>query len=164
MPNRRLDAFDRRILAALQNDGRLSNADLADHIGLSATPCLRRVKALEREGVIRGYHADLDPARIGLGLTVMVGVRIAVHHQAQTEAIQQTFAGLPEVVSCHLVSGETDYLLEVVVRDLSDYERFLFNKLLKFPEIKDVRSSFVIRTVKPRATLTLDHLAEEGQG
>jgi Lrp/AsnC family leucine-responsive transcriptional regulator len=153
-----LDDFDRRILAELQKDGRISNADLANRIGLSPTPCLRRVKALEKEGYIQGYRAELAPANIGLGLTVMVGVRIAVHREEQTSAIQEAFKALPEVIAGHLVSGETDYLLEVVVPDLQAYERFLVGKLLKFPEIKDVRSSFVIRTVKNRAPFPLDHL------
>ncbi|PKU24265.1 Lrp/AsnC family transcriptional regulator [Telmatospirillum siberiense] len=153
-----LDDFDRRILAELQKDGRISNADLADRIGLSPTPCLRRVKALEKAGYIQGYRAELAPSNIGLGLTVMVGVRIAVHREEQTSAIQEAFKALPEVIAGHLVSGETDYLLEVVVPDLQAYERFLVGKLLKFPEIKDVRSSFVIRTVKDRAPFPLDHL------
>jgi len=158
MPNTQFDDFDRRILAELQKDGRVSNADLADRIGLSPTPCLRRVKALEKAGIIQGYHAELEREAIGLGLTVMVGVRIAVHREEQTSAIQEAFRQLPEVVACHLVSGETDYLLEVVVEDLRSYERFLVGKLLKFSEIKDVRSSFVIRTVKTRGAVSLDHL------
>ena len=160
MPTNHLDDFDLRILAELQKDGRISNADLADRIGLSPTPCLRRVKTLEKEGYIQGYRAELAPSNIGLGLTVMVGVRIAVHREEQTSAIQEAFKALPEVIASHLVSGETDYLLEVVVPDLQAYERFLVGKLLKFPEIKDVRSSFVIRTVKNRAPFPLDHLGK----
>jgi Lrp/AsnC family leucine-responsive transcriptional regulator len=160
VPTNHLDDFDLRILAELQKDGRISNADLADRIGLSPTPCLRRVKTLEKEGYIQGYRAELAPSNIGLGLTVMVGVRIAVHREEQTSAIQEAFKALPEVIASHLVSGETDYLLEVVVPDLQAYERFLVGKLLKFPEIKDVRSSFVIRTVKNRAPFPLDHLGK----
>lgn len=158
MPIPNLDSFDQRILSVLQTDGRISNTDLAERIGLSPTPCLRRVKALESEGIILGYKAELAPINIGLWLTVMVGVSIAVHREEQTSGIQEAFKALPEVVSCHLVSGETDYLLEVVVPDLPAYERFLVGKLLKFSEIKDVRSSFVIRTVKNRAPLPLAHL------
>jgi Lrp/AsnC family leucine-responsive transcriptional regulator len=159
MPKSRLDEFDRRILGELQRDGRLSNAELADRIGLSPTPCLRRVKSLEKQGVIRGYRADLEPTKVGLGLKVMVGVSIAVHREEQTSAIQLAFKAMPEVISCSLVSGETDYLLEVVVEDLQAYERFLVGTLLKFNEIKDVRSSFVLRAVKHSAPLTLDQLA-----
>lgn len=159
MPSHTLDGFDRKILTELQDNGRISNADLSDRIGLSPTPCLRRVKALEQSGHIAGYHAQLRPEKIGLGLTVLVGVRINVHREEQTSAIQEAFKALPEVISCQLVSGETDYLLEVVVADLAAYERFLVGKLLKFSEIRDVRSSFVIRTIKHHAPFTLDHLA-----
>lgn len=153
-----LDAFDRRILEALQRDGRLPNTDLAERIGLSATPCLRRVKALEQAGVIAGYRADLDRARIGLGLTVMVGVKVDGHQDDRATAIQEAFKAMPEVVSCHLVSGEADFLLEVVVTDLQGYEAFLLGKLLKLPMVKDIRSSFVIRTVKHRTPLPLDQI------
>ena len=159
MSKSQFDDFDRHILAGLQADGRLINAELAQRIGLSPTPCLRRVKALEKRGVIRGYRADLDPTLIGLRLRVMAGVSIAVRREEQAHRIQEAFRGLPEVVSCRLVSGETDYLLEVVVEDLRACERFLVGKLLKFDEIKDVRSSFVLRAVKCAAPLTLDQLA-----
>jgi Lrp/AsnC family leucine-responsive transcriptional regulator len=150
-----LDDFNRRILEALQVEGRLSNSDLADRVGLSATPCLRRVKALEQDGVITGYRADLDRNRIGLGLTVMVGVKVDGHKDTNAAAIQEAFQAMPEVVSCHLVSGEADFLLEVVVSDLQGYETFLFGTLLKLPMVKDIRSNFVIRTVKEKAPLPL---------
>ncbi|WP_029009323.1 Lrp/AsnC family transcriptional regulator [Azospirillum halopraeferens] len=156
------DAFDRRILEELQRDGRLPNTDLAERIGLSATPCLRRVRALEQAGVIAGYRADLARARIGLGLTVMVGVKVDGHRDDNATAIQEAFARMPEVISCHLVSGEADFLLEVVVPDLQGYERFLLGTLLKLPMVRDVRSSFVIRTVKDRAPLPLEHLRPDG--
>jgi Lrp/AsnC family leucine-responsive transcriptional regulator len=152
------DEFDRRILQILQNDGRLTNADLAERVGLSATPCLRRVKALEERGVIAGYRAELDRSRVGLGLTVMVGVKVDGHRDQNATAIQQAFLAMPEVVTCHLISGEADFLLEVVVTDLQAYERFLLGRLLKLPMVKDIRSNFVIRTVKDKAPLPLDHL------
>lgn len=153
-----LDDFDRRILQALQAEGRLPNTDLADRVGLSATPCLRRVKALEQAGVIKGYHADLDRSRIGLGLTVMVGVKVDGHRDESATAIQEAFKAMPEVVSCHLVSGEADFLLEVVVTDLRGYEELLLGTLLKMPMIRDIHSSFVIRTVKDKAPLPLVQL------
>jgi Lrp/AsnC family transcriptional regulator, leucine-responsive regulatory protein len=152
------DEFDRRILQILQDDGRLTNADLAERVGLSATPCLRRVKALEERGVIAGYRAELDRSLVGLGLTVMVGVKVDGHRDQNATAIQQAFLAMPEVVTCHLISGEADFLLEVVVTDLQAYERFLLGRLLKLPMIKDIRSNFVIRTVKDKAPLPLDHL------
>lgn len=144
-----------RILETLQTEGRLSNADLADRIGLSATPCLRRVKALEQAGVIAGYRALINRNEVGLGLTVMVGVKVDGHRDSNAKAIQDAFMAMPEVVSCHLVSGETDFLLEVVVPDLARYEQFLLGRLLKLPMVKDIRSNIVIRTVKENAPLPL---------
>lgn len=150
-----LDDLDLKILTALQADGRVTNADLADRIGLSATPCLRRVRALEQKGAIKGYRALLDRAKVGLGLTVMVGVKVDGHRDENARAIQAAFIEMPEVVACHLLSGETDFLLEVVVPDLAHYEQFLLGKLLLLPMVKDIRSNIVIRTVKETAPLSL---------
>lgn len=150
-----LDELDFNILTALQSDGRMTNADLAERIGLSATPCLRRVKALEQEGAIKGYRALLDRAKVGLGLTIMVGVKVDGHRDENARAIQAAFIEMPEVVACHLLSGETDFLLEVVVPDLAHYEQFLLGKLLLLPMVKDIRSNIVIRTVKETAPLSL---------
>jgi Lrp/AsnC family leucine-responsive transcriptional regulator len=152
------DEFDRRILQILQDDGRLTNAELAGRVGLSATPCLRRVKALEECGVIAAYRAELDRSLVGLGLTVMVGVKVDGHRDQNATTIQEAFLAMQEVVSCHLISGEADFLLEVVVTDLQAYEHFLLGRLLKLPMVKDIRSNFVIRTVKNKAPLPLDHL------
>src|SRR4051812_12379337 len=113
MPNSDLDAIDRRIAAALQLDGRLSNVDLAERVGLSPSPCLRRVKRLEREGYIEAYRAMLGRDRIGLGLTVFVGIKIEGHANARADPFEKAIRAMPEVVACHLVSGEADYLLEV---------------------------------------------------
>ncbi|MBN8910811.1 MAG: Lrp/AsnC family transcriptional regulator [Rhizobiales bacterium] len=150
-----LDELDLKILTALQADGRITNADLADRIGLSATPCLRRVRALEQEGAIKGYRALLDRTKVGLGLTVMVDVKVDGHRDENARAIQAAFIEMPEVVACHLLSGETDFLLEVVVPDLAHYEQFLLGKLLLLPMVKDIRSNIVIRTVKETAPLAL---------
>lgn len=158
MPFSRLDSFDRRILEILQVEGRLSNVDLADRIGLSPTPCLRRVKALEAAGCIRGYKAALDRKGVGLDLTVLVGVKVDGHRDGNAGAIQDAFRAMPEVVSCHLVSGESDFLLEAVFADIAGYEQFLLGKLLKLPMVKDIKSNFVIRTVKENAPLPLDQL------
>ncbi|WP_028240378.1 Lrp/AsnC family transcriptional regulator [Stutzerimonas azotifigens] len=157
-PKARLDAHDRRILAALQRDGRLTNVDLADRIGLSASPCLRRVKMLEDAGVILGYQATLDPDAIGLGLTVFVGIKVERHHEEEAERFRQAVSALPEVLSAYLVSGESDFLLHVVVQDLRDYERFLTEVLLKLPGVRDIRSNFAIQTVKAQGPLPLGHL------
>lgn len=159
MPNMKLDAIDGRILTALQRDARVTNVQLADEVGLSPSPCLRRVKLLEEAGVIKGHQAQLDRVGVGLGLTVFVGIKVGRHHDDEARTFRDAMHALPEVISCHLVSGETDFLLEVVVPDLPAYERFLLGTLLKIPGVSDIRSNFAIQTVKERCPLPLDHLA-----
>jgi Lrp/AsnC family leucine-responsive transcriptional regulator len=154
-----LDAIGRNIVAALQENGRLTNVELADRIGLSPSPCLRRVKRLESEGYIQAYRAVLDRKRIGLGLTVFVGVKIEAHANDRAEAFQQAVAAMPETVSCHLVAGDIDYLLEVVVPDLDHYQRYLVDKLLNLPIVREVRSNIVLQPVKAAAPLPLGHLS-----
>lgn len=156
MPN--LDPIDCRIIVALQADGRLSNLELAERVGLSPSPCLRRVKRLERDGYIEGYRAVLERNRVGLGLTVFVGVKIDGHANERAEAFQEAILAMPEIVACHIVSGEADYLLEIVVPDLGHYQRFLLGKLLSLPIVKEVRSNIAIQSLKAAAPLPLDHL------
>jgi Lrp/AsnC family leucine-responsive transcriptional regulator len=158
MPRLDLDAIDCRIVAALQADGRLSNLELAERVGLSPSPCLRRVKRLERDGYIEAYRAMLQRNRLGLGLTVFIGVKIDSHANARAEAFQDAIVAMPEIVACHLVSGEADYLLEVVVPDLEHYQRFLVGKLLNLAIVREVHSNIAIQTLKAGAPLPLDHL------
>jgi Lrp/AsnC family transcriptional regulator, leucine-responsive regulatory protein len=153
-----LDAIDCRIISALQADGRLTNIDLADRIGLSPSPCLRRVKRLEREGYIEAYRAVLQRDRVGLGFSVFVGVKIDGHANERALGFEKAVVAMPEVVACHLVSGESDYFLEIVVPDLDHYRRFLVDKLLDLPIVREVRSNIAIQTVKANAPLPLDHL------
>lgn len=160
MPNMNLDALDRRILAALQEDARLSNVDLAEKVGLSPSPCLRRVKRLEEEGYIRSYRAVLDRRRLGLGLTVYVDIKVEKHSAENAAGHQRMLEAIPEVVSAHMVSGEADFLAEVVVPDLAAYEELLTQRLLALPMVKDVRSNFVIRPIKTDGPLSLAHLTE----
>ena len=155
-----LDNLDRRILDALQRNAKLSNVQLAEEVGLSPSPCLRRVRLLEEAGVIRGYHAQLDRSKAGLGLTVFVGVKVERHHDASANAFRAAVIDLPEVISCHVVSGESDFLLQVVLPDLASYEDFLFSTLLKLPAVSDIRSNFAISTVKSQTALPLDHLPQ----
>ena len=143
-----LDATDRRMLEILQREGRIANAALAERLHLSPSPCLRRLRALERDGVIRGYRADLDRARLGLGLTAFVALKVDRHSDRTAAAIAEALDATPEVVSAHVVSGEGDVLLEVAVADLAAYERLLFDTLLNLPHVSDVRSDFVLRTIK----------------
>jgi len=158
MPKFEFDAIDRRIIAELQANARLSNIELADKVGLSPSPCLRRVKRLERDGYIDGYRASLRRDRIGLGFSVFLGVKINVHANEQAQRFERTVVEMPEVVACHLVSGEADYFLEVVVPDLEDYQRFLVGKLLNLPIVREVRSNIAIQTLKAGAPLPLSHL------
>ena len=154
-----LDRIDRKILDTLQADGRLSNVDLAERVGLSPSPCLRRVKRLEDAGMIAGYRAVLDRKAIGLGLTVFIEIKVGKHSRDNANALQEALLTIPEVVSCHMVSGISDFLAEVVVPDLEAYERLMTDKILTLPTIEDVRSNFAIRTVKSDAPLPLGHLA-----
>jgi Lrp/AsnC family leucine-responsive transcriptional regulator len=150
-----LDSVDRRMLEILQREGRISNAALAERLHLSPSPCLRRLRALERGGVISGYRAVLDRHELGLGLTVFVELKVDGHSDRIAAAISDEVLGAPEVIAAHIVSGAADFLLEVVVPDLSAYERLLFGTLLKLPNVADVRSNFALRTVKPAGPLPL---------
>ncbi len=157
--NPALDAIDRRIVMALQADARLSNVDLAATVGLSPSPCLRRVKRLEREGYIEGYRASLRRDRVGLGLSVFVGVKIDGHANERALVFERAVSAMPEVIACHLIAGEADYLLEVVVPDLQGYQRFLVGKLLNLAAVREVKSNIAIQTVKAGGPLPLAHLA-----
>lgn len=159
MPKLGLDAIDRRIVTELQADARLSNVELADKVGLSPSPCLRRVKRLEHEGYIVGYRAVLRRDRIGLGFSVFVAVKIDGHANERALKFEAVVGAMSEVVACHLVSGDADYFLEVVVPDLEHYQRFLVGKLLSMPIVREVRSNIAIQTLKAGAPLPLDHLA-----
>jgi Lrp/AsnC family leucine-responsive transcriptional regulator len=154
-----MDAIDRRMLEILQSDGRISNAALAEQLHLSPSPCLRRLRALEREGVIRAYRAELDRARLGLGLTVFIDLKIEGHSEHTAEAISKVLLAAPEVISAHIVSGSADFRLEVAVPDLAGYERFMFDTLLKLPNLGDIQSNFALRTVKSDAPLPLGQLS-----
>jgi Lrp/AsnC family transcriptional regulator, leucine-responsive regulatory protein len=136
-------------------EGRLSNAALAERLHLSPSPCLRRLRALERDGVISGYRAMLDRARLGLGLTVFVELKVDGHSDRTAAAISEALVSSPEVIAAHIVSGSADFLLEVAVPDLRAYERLLFETLLRLPNVADVNSNFALRTVKPAGPLPL---------
>ena len=159
MPICDLDAIDRRIVSELQADGRLTNVELADRVGLSPSPCLRRVKRLEDAGYIEGYRAALRRERVGLGFSVFIGVKIEGHANDKAIAFQDAVTAMPEVIACHLVSGDADYFLEVVVPDLEHYQKFLVDKLLELAIVREVRSNIAIQTLKAGAPLPLDHLA-----
>lgn len=144
-----LDAADRRILRALQRDGRLPIVALAEQVGLSATPCQRRVRHLEEAGVIRGYSATLDPARVGLPLQAFVQVALESHAEEVVERFHKALAALPEVIAAYTMSGETDYLLQVLAPDMEAFGAFATRRLLRLPGVKETRTSFVLATLKP---------------
>ncbi|GAB3845036.1 Lrp/AsnC family transcriptional regulator [Dactylosporangium cerinum] len=142
-----MDDVDRAILAVLEKDGRINNADLAARVGLSPSPCLRRVRRLEDTGVIRGYRALIDPAAVGRSLRVFVGVRLARHARADVAAFERAVLRLPEVVHTHHVTGNFDYLLHVEVADLSAYEDFHANRLAGLPGVAAVTSYVTMKTL-----------------
>ncbi|MFD0739717.1 Lrp/AsnC family transcriptional regulator [Lysobacter koreensis] len=148
MPAVDLDRTDLLLLAELQRAGRLTNAELAERVHLSASACLRRVQRLERDGVIGGYAAQVDPERIGLGLQAFVRVQLGRHDAESIAAFTAFVDQWDEVVACHALTGDMDYLLQVAVRDLEHFSRFLLDRLLNQAGVADVNSSFVLRTVK----------------
>lgn len=154
-PDATLDRTDLAILAVLQREGRISNADLAERVCLSASACLRRCQRLERSGVIAGYGARIDPARVGLGLQAFVRVQLAHHDSAAIDRFVAAVGACDEVIACHALSGDMDYLLHVAVSDLEHFSRFLLDHLLADAGVADVNSSFVLRTVKQPQGLPL---------
>lgn len=155
------DRTDRRILDIMQRDARITNLELADKVGLSPTPCARRVKRLEESGLIRGHVTLLDQSRLGLKLTAYLGISMDRHTPDRFEAFEREVSAYPEVVECSVVTGQSaDYLLKVVVADMEYYERFLLGKLTSIPGVTGVHSSFELRRVLQRTALPLDHLED----
>ncbi|WGS49667.1 Lrp/AsnC family transcriptional regulator [Paraburkholderia sp. D15] len=164
MSNIEMDAIDRRILAILQENGRLSNQEIAERVNLSPSPCLRRIRRLEESGVIRGYVALLDAQRLGLDLLAYVNVRLekrggptfsprgdATHADLFRAAVQTW----PEVVACHAMTGDMDYLLRVQVEDMAHFSRFVEDQLLHHPSVIDVKTSFSLNTIKETTALPI---------
>lgn len=144
-----LDTLDQRIVAELQRDGRLTVADLAQRIGLTPTPCLRRLRRLEKDEVIKGYAAIVDPGKVGRRLQAFIEVKLQDHADATVKAFRRALEQREEVVACYYMTGEIDFLLHVMVPDLETFSKFSLNVLLKLPAVKDSRSSFVLGTLKP---------------
>lgn len=164
MPKADLDAIDRRILAKLQEEARISNVDLAREAGLSPSPCLRRVRGLEERGVIRGYVTVLDQTAVGLPVSVFVSVSLERQIERALEEFETAVSSWPEVLECYLMTGDADYLLRVVVPDLSAYERFLMDRLTRVPGVSSIKSSFALKQVSSRSALPLTHLAGATRG
>lgn len=150
-----LDAIDRRILALLQEDARLSNVELAEKVGLSPSPCLRRVRDLQDSGVIRNYVTLVNPDSVGLPVSVFVHVTLERQVERALERFEAGIVKRPEVMECYLMTGDADYLLRVVTADLSAYERFLMDHLTRVPGVASIKSSFALKQVKYRTALPL---------
>ena len=162
MATPQLDRLDRRILVRLQEDARISNLELAEAVGLSPTPCARRVRRLEESGLIRSHVTLLDQQKLGLTLTSFITITMDRHTPERFEAFEEAVRDFPEVVECSVVTGQNaDYLIQAVVPDMAFYEQFLPGKLTRIPGVTGVQSSFVLRRVVQRTALPLDHTAAE---
>lgn len=155
----KLDRYDLQILAELQADARLTNAELAQRVGLSAAPCWRRVRALEEAGYIKGYHAEIDRRRIGLGVLAFVRLDADRNTGERTREMEEAIRGIPEIVSCHYISGAGTFELQVVSRDLDSFAQFARQVLINLPNVKDIHTSFSLGEVKASSSWPLSHLA-----
>jgi Lrp/AsnC family transcriptional regulator, leucine-responsive regulatory protein len=150
-----LDAIDRRILAALQDNARIANTELAAAVGLSPAPCLRRVRALEEDGVIRKHVSLVNPGAVGLPVSVFVSISLERQVEEALKRFERVILARPEVMECYLMTGDADYLLRVVCADLAAYERFVLDHLTKVPGVSSIRSSFALKQVKYSTALPL---------
>ncbi len=142
------DSIDRRILGLLQDDGRMTNVDLAERVGLTAPPCLRRVRTLEEAGAIRGYHAELDAATLGYPITVFAMVSLRSQAEHDLTAFEDHVAQIPEIRECHMLNGEIDFILKIVATDLKSFQEILTTHLTPAPNVASVKTSLTIRTAK----------------
>lgn len=155
MSSEKLDRTDLKILDALQKNGRLTNAELAEKVGLSLSPCWRRLKRLEDTGIIAGYQAIINRKALGLGVTAFVRMDIERHTPAQERRFEEAIADLPEIVSCHVISGEGAFLLTVVCESLEAYSKFALDTLMALPNVKDTQTSFSLKEVKASTALPI---------
>lgn len=160
MPVNNLDAIDCRILETLQSDARISNVELSDTVGLSPSPCLRRVRHLEEQGTIRSYVTLLDPAEVGLPVSVFVQVSLEKQVDDALDRFERDIVARPEVMECYLMTGDSDYLLRVVAPDLDAFQRFMLDHLTKIPGVSSIKSSFALKQVCYRTALPLGHLGK----
>jgi len=156
MKRLKLDRIDRRILFELQRDGRMTNVELAHRAGISAPPCLRRVRALEEAGLIRGYHAEIEAEALGFGVRVFAQVGLVRQAEADLSAFESLVCGWPEVREVHMLAGETDFLLKIVATDWDAYQRFLTTRLTAAPNVSHVKSALAIRSAKSEPGVPID--------
>jgi DNA-binding Lrp family transcriptional regulator len=148
MANLNLDSIDLKLLAELQADGRITNVDLASKVGLTAPPCLRRMRTLEQSGVIKSYHAHIDPASLGYTITVFAMVSLKSQAEEDLKAFEQHVRSLPDVRECHMLNGEIDFILKILARDLQSFQELLTSQLTSAPNVSSVKTSLTIRTAK----------------
>ncbi|MDU8928651.1 Lrp/AsnC family transcriptional regulator [Alisedimentitalea sp. MJ-SS2] len=160
MPGSRLDPIDRKILAELQADGRMTNVELAKRVGISAPPCLRRVRTLEEQGLIRGYHADVNPRELGFEVQVFAMVGLQSQAEADLSAFEDRCRGWPLVRECHMLNGEVDFILKCVAPDLSTFQSFLTEELTAADNVASVKTSLVIRDAKDDPGVPFEVLEE----
>ena len=160
MASGKIDAIDRQILAELQADGRMTNVELSKRLGISAPPCLRRVRSLEEEGYIRGYHAQVDSRALGFEVTVFAMVGLASQAEADLVAFEDQCKGWPLVRECHMLNGEIDFLLKCTAPDLSTFQSFLTGQLTSAPNVASVKTSLVIRGAKQEPGVPFEVLEE----
>jgi len=151
-----IDELDRSILGILQEEGRITNVELASRVGLTAPPCLRRMRALEEAGVIKGYHAELDPGALGYGIMVFALVSLRSQAEDDLKSFEAHVATLPEVRECHMLNGEIDFILKIVAHDLQSFQSFLTSKLTPAPNVASVKTSLTIRTSKTSCGIPVD--------
>lgn len=157
----KLDEIDRMILAELQANGRMTNVELASRVGISAPPCLRRLRALEEQGVIRSYHAQIDPAVLGFEVQVFAQVRLARQAEADLAAFEELCRSWPVVRECHMLNGEVDFILRCVAADLPAFQMFLTQELTAAPNVENVKTSLVIRSAKDEPPVPFELLAQD---
>lgn len=156
MPGQKLDPIDRKILAELQADGRMTNVELSRRVGISAPPCLRRVRALEEAGLIRGYHADIDPRELGFDVQVFAMVGLSSQAERDLSAFEALARTWSLVRECHMLNGEIDFILKCIAPDLSTFQRFLTEDLTAAPNVASVKTSLVIRCGKDEPSVPFD--------
>ena len=159
----KLDRIDRRILHDLQAKGRMTNVELAKRAGISAPPCLRRVRALEKAGLIKGYHAEVNAEALGFTVTVFAQVGLSSQAEADLRAFEQLVASYPEVRECHMLAGEADFLLRIVATDWDAYQRFLTSKLTPAPNVSHVKTALAIRSTKTEPGVPIPVDAPKGE-
>lgn len=156
MPGSGLDAIDRKILRALQSNGKVTVGELAEQVGLSPSPCARRVRLLEKAGIVKGYTAIVDQKKVGLPISAFASIKLERQREEDLDRFAEAVAGWPEVVDCYLMTGQRDYLMRIVAADLEAYERFIKDKLTRLDNVASIETSFALGQVKRSEVLPID--------